>query len=204
MEIFNIRVYNLEESAVASGFAKVSKYPTASEFDAAVDLARKLGPESDHMKRLFRLASYGDGSGHKNALKGVQVCFNVTAPIKWWMQAQRYSHFDIVSSMSTQHRLKELIKTGTIRFSADTSMDVINRFFSFFYENEDATTAELSQSAPMGLELCAHISTNYLQLRTIWVQRHTHPLEEWKRFCEVIETLPYAEYLISNKQGGKQ
>ena len=202
MEIFSINVYDLEESAVASGFAKVSKYPTAPEFSAAVAQAKEEGINNDHIKRLIKLSSFADGSGHKNALKGIAVNFNVTAPIKWWMQAQRYSHFDIVSSMSTQHRLKELIKTGCIRFSKDTSLEVISSFFNYFYNNEDAPNSELSQAAPLGLELCSRITTNYLQLRTMWVQRHNHPLTEWQDFCKVIEKLPYAEYLICNKQGG--
>lgn len=199
MEIFNIRVYDLEESAVASGFPKLVKYPTAEEFSAAVLQVKKEGLENDHMKRLVRLASFEDGSGHKSALKGIIVNFNITAPVKWWMQAQRYNHFDIVSSMSTQHKLKELVELNTVRFSKDTSMEVIESFLHYVHQNKELSTAELSQASPMGIELCSRVTTNYLQLRTMWKQRHTHPLKEWQDFCKVIETLPYSTQLITNK-----
>jgi hypothetical protein len=49
----------------------------------------------------------------------------------------------------------------------------------------------------MGLELTARITTNYLQLKTIYAQRHNHKLEEWRDFCRFIESLPFAGELIA-------
>jgi hypothetical protein len=48
----------------------------------------------------------------------------------------------------------------------------------------------------MGYEMWMGISTNYLQLKTIYKQRRKHKLEEWKYFCDWIETLPQAKELI--------
>lgn len=43
------------------------------------------------------------------------------------------------------------------------------------------------------------ISTNYLQLKTIYSQRKSHKLKnDWGYFCDFIETLPLSE-LITNK-----
>ena len=53
---------------------------------------------------------------------------------------------------------------------------------------------------PMGYELWTRISTNYLQLKTMWNQRckHRHKLKDWEEFGEFIKTLPMAEELIIN------
>lgn len=50
---------------------------------------------------------------------------------------------------------------------------------------------------PMGFELWMAISTNYLQLKTIYNQRRTHKLYDWKDFCNWIETLPMSELITS-------
>ena len=51
-------------------------------------------------------------------------------------------------------------------------------------------------NCPMGIMLFMRVSTNYEQLRTIYLQRRNHRLPEWRDFCEWIKTLPYAKELI--------
>lgn len=50
-------------------------------------------------------------------------------------------------------------------------------------------------NVPVGLKLTARVSTNYLQLKTIYKQRHNHRLPEWREFCQWLETLPYHEWI---------
>ena len=60
----------------------------------------------------------------------------------------------------------------------------------------------LVSNCPQGIELFMRVSTNYLQLRTIYKQRKNHKLrEDWGAFCEWIETLPYANELIICENG---
>ena len=55
----------------------------------------------------------------------------------------------------------------------------------------------LVSNCPQGIELFMRVSTNYLQLRTIYKQRKNHKLrEDYGAFCNWIETLPYAKELI--------
>jgi hypothetical protein len=51
-------------------------------------------------------------------------------------------------------------------------------------------------NCPQGIMLFMRVSTNYEQLRTIYLQRHNHRLPEWREFCNWITTLPYASDLI--------
>ena len=49
---------------------------------------------------------------------------------------------------------------------------------------------EILYSNPCGFKLTAGMTTNYRQLKTIYHQRKTHRLPEWREFCAWIETLP--------------
>ena len=51
-------------------------------------------------------------------------------------------------------------------------------------------------NVPSGFELTARMTTNYQQLKTIYSQRKSHKLPEWKAFCNWIETLPCAKEFI--------
>lgn len=52
---------------------------------------------------------------------------------------------------------------------------------------------------PSGFELTARMTTNYRCLKNIYWQRCDHQLPEWREFCKWVETLPYANELILNK-----
>ena len=47
------------------------------------------------------------------------------------------------------------------------------------------------------------MTTNYRQLKTIYFQRRTHRLPEWRVFCELIETLPYADFITKINTDGE-
>ena len=58
---------------------------------------------------------------------------------------------------------------------------------------------EILYSNPCGFRLTARMTTNYRQLKTIYKQRKTHRLPEWRVFCKWVETLPYAEFITGEK-----
>lgn len=150
------------------------------------------------IKRMCRLANCQPNSGHGTALSGILIGANVTASVKWWEQFQRYHFKQITSSASTMHRLRAMMQNGTIKFNKNTNEAVISKFMALL-NDENVTDEQLVYSCPMGLELTARITTNYLALKTIWNQRHNHRLTEWRDFCKEIETLPYAAELILKK-----
>ena len=54
----------------------------------------------------------------------------------------------------------------------------------------------ITMTNPCGFKLTAGMTTNYRQLKTIYAQRRTHRLPEWREFCAWVETLPMAKELI--------
>lgn len=55
---------------------------------------------------------------------------------------------------------------------------------------------KIVSNLPQGIEKTWAITTNYLQLKTIYHQRKNHKLPEWHIFCEWIESLPFFKELI--------
>lgn len=192
MKISNIKIYDFEESIVASGLPMMAEYDgkwIAAEIE---NLAMCENVEDNpHFKRACKLAANPAGSGHNNFLSGIVVSMNVTATNVWWMQMERYHFVQIVSSQSKMHRLEKMAEGGNI----DSHCHPDTRFDGSVYD-EGMSFEELVYSCPMGLELTARITTNYLQLKTIWNQRHNHKLEEWRDFCGRIESLPFAKEFI--------
>ncbi|MDR2812974.1 MAG: hypothetical protein LBB05_04285 [Puniceicoccales bacterium] len=198
MKIDNVKVYDLEECIVASGLPMLSAY---DENEFAENVIQLKGDHSQnqsgkHITRVCKLASSPSASGHCNFLKGILVACNVTGTQAWWIQAGRYGHFVIDSSMSKMHRLKFMdLETCCHPKTSKIARQEIEKLAA----SDDIES--LIYACPMGLELTARINTNYMQLRIMYHQRKTHRLIEWHTFCHWIGSLPLAkELLIDGKE----
>ena len=47
---------------------------------------------------------------------------------------------------------------------------------------------EILYNIPSGFQLTARMTTNYSQLKTMYMQRHNHRLPEWREFCEYMKS----------------
>ena len=197
------RVYGLEDAIIASGFPKRSEAPSEEEYEGNIDalILGLHGTEKEkisHIKRAYTLGGASRGSGHDNFLKGILVSFNLNFTVKAWTEAERYHWFDIVSSMSSMHCLTKMDfgECFCERVTENTKNEM-KRLLQVWKENPTADNElNLLYNCPTGLRLMARISTNYLQLKTIYAQRKSHRLPEWQKFCKWIETLPLADKLI--------
>lgn len=196
------RVYGLESSIVASGFPKRSEAPSEKEYENNID-AVLLGlhykeEENSHLKRAFTLGGAPRGSGHDNFLKGIIVSFNLNFTVKAWTEAERYHWFDIVSSMSSMHCLTKMdFDECFCERVTENTRNEMKRLLQIWKEDPTAENElNLLYNCPTGLQLMARVSTNYLQLKTIYAQRKSHRLPEWREFCKWVETLPLADKLI--------
>lgn len=200
MIIKNTEVFNLMRAIKASyNPMSVGEIDTADVSDITDEV----------IKSRAKLGRAKNGSGHDNFLKGIMVCFDIKYSMKWTTQAQRYHWLDIISSQSKMHRLVKMAEQGLEEFKkcfADgTNAESINNCWKLlidFSEYQFADKEELRamfemavNSLPAGFEMWETISTNYLQLKTIYFQRKNHKLGEWRQFCEWIEGLPYFKEL---------
>jgi hypothetical protein len=180
MKITNVKIYDLEESLKASG------YPMLLNIDEA----------TEDYKRGQRLGKTKPGTGHNNWMKGVRVSFDITYSQYWSMQFQRYNHVDIVSSQSKMHRLCKMdISSQCNKYVSGESINNLQTIIRHYNDNPTKENyMYVISNCPMGLELTMRVSTNYLQLKTIYHQRKTHRLEDWSIFCKWVETLPQFKY----------
>lgn len=161
-------------------------------------LERNETNEKDFL-RATKLGSCRSGEGHDNYLKGIVVEFDVTAPLYWWKQAQRYHWFDFVSSQSTMHCLLKF--DASTQCVADTNKEILailsrikdeyNAIDDSEAEKKKAKWRELVASTPCGFCLGATMVTNYQQLKTMYQQRKNHKLVEWHEFCKWCDQLPH-------------
>ncbi len=177
MKITNTQVYGIEESVKASGYPMIK--------------------DNLSYYRMSRLGKCKPGTGHDCYLKGITVQADVTSPQYWWLQFQRYHFADIVSSESKMHKITQMdIKEQCNEYVEPEAIRTLERLIEE-YKNEgyDIARKELFQriiaNTPMGLMLKARITTNYLQLKTIYLQRKNHKLEEWHTFCDWVINLPH-------------
>ena len=188
LEVSNVAVYGLKESVIACRNAMRTEMPeyTDEEFEASLPRATKL-------------AQSAQGSGHQNFLCGIRVSFDVKYPGYWSPEFQRYHFADIVTSSSKMHRLVLMnMDTCFNKYVSRASKEQMKRLIAAYNETgsyEDFMT--VVSNCPMGVELFMRVSTNYLQLKTIYRQRRSHKLrEDWGAFCDFVEKLPYAKEFI--------
>ena len=180
--ISNVKVYGLDESI------RRAKYPKS------VDLA--------HLND--KLATCEMGTGHDNWLNGVIVQFDLDYTVKAWTEAERYHFLDFVSSQSTMHRIAQFdLDTQYDEHTDPRIIEIVKELRDRYIETGDPEDyLRLLMSNPCGFRLTAGMTTNYRQLKTIYAQRRTHRLPEWRTFCAWIETLPHAELITGGLSNG--
>lgn len=191
LQIENWKVYDLKESVIACRNAMriTPAQITDEEFNAS-------------MPRAIILANSPSGSGHQTFLSGIRVSFDIKYPNYISPELQRYHWIDIVSSSSKMHKLSSMdMDTCFNKYVTDESKEQMKRLVKKFNDTKSYEDFMVMLSnCPQGIELFMRVSTNYLQLRTLYRQRKTHKLkEDYGAVCEFIEKLPYAnEFIIGN------
>ena len=203
--ISNVKIYDLEETLVASGYAMISNYNDLwAETQAEVIRLETLEDELDtnpHYKRALRLTKAPLNSGHVSWAKGVVVNMDITFTNKAWIELQRYHFIDIITGQSCMHRISKF--NLDYAFNDYVDKNIIIHLKAIQKEYIDNPTPEnylkLLYSTPSGIYLTGRVTTNYLQLMNIYQQRHNHRLPEWRQFTQELLELPlFKELLIAN------
>ena len=209
MRLENVKVYDLEESMIASG------YPMRTELNEDV-ISEKV------IRRCMNLTKASNGNGaHGQWLTGVRVAFDLTCTNKMWVEAERYRFLEFVSSQSTMHRITkfnldnqycEYVDPRVVEIMKE-KVDTYNAFSEFApsetetveerMEKKKKLYLEVLYTNPAGFELTARLTTNYRCLLNIYIQRHDHRLPEWREFCKELLKLPFFIQLVDAYESGK-
>ena len=202
--ITNCRVYDLEETLVASGYAMIEDYDSKEASAQANTLILDNLDNNKHYKRALKLTKAPLNSGHVSWAKGVVVNMDITFTNKAWIELQRYHFIDIITGMSTMHRISKFNLNDAFNEYVDPHIIIHLKAIQKEYNNNPTKEnyLKLLYSTPSGLLMTGRVTTNYLQLMNIYQQRHNHRLPEWRAFCQqLVDELPlFKEFLIANGQ----
>ena len=122
------------------------------------------------MKLMSTLVKRGDE--HSKVLRGLIVYAEISAPRFWWVEADTYRiGSERLSSESTMHiQGKGLSTEELVKMKSELKEGTIQKRIQYF---------------------------SYQTLRRIYFQRRNHRLPMWHDFCKWIESLPFAEQLIT-------
>ena len=204
--ITNYNVYDLEQTLVASGYAMIEDYSEQEiikeQNTLILDIDTCAKDENRHVKRALKLSKAPLNSGHVSFAKGIVVNMDITFTNKAWIEFQRYHFADIITGMSTMHRISKFDLDEAFNEYTDpviiSRLEELQEMYNLTKDKEDYL--KLLYSTPAGLLMTGRVTTNYLQLMNMWQQRHNHRLPEWRQFCdELLEKLPlFKEFLIAN------
>ena len=220
IKVENIDVYGFEHAVRAmrnpmnSWDKSDSKYEwdeSDGKWDACewVDVDYVVGKaDIGLMRRLFKA-----GTEHRTYARMIYVWMDITAPLYWWKEMDRYGVGKSQVSTSTMHK----IHAKEFELSDFSCEHLIN----FHGEGEFSTMGiiinDLNWSREKYLEtknkeywwqMIQLLPSSYNQRRTVCMsyevvfkiikERTGHKLNEWNEFVEILKDLPYVKEIIED------
>jgi hypothetical protein len=155
------------------------------------------------MKKLVKA-----GTDHRKFLRMINVTVDITAPLYWWKEFDTYKVGTVRDSCSTMHKITA--KEFTIddfshehlfpgEYGEETPTDILqylicalNKFRELYLKSHDKNYWwQIIQLLPSSYNQRATVQLNYEVLLNMYHSRKNHKLDEWRTFCEWIESLPY-------------
>lgn len=172
--------------------------------------------ENDH-ELMMKLAK--GGSVHAKYRRMINVTLDITAPLYWWKEYDTYKVGTVANSCSTMHKihskeftlndfshehlyldsiemLVKIIK-GLNAYREDFLDCTVSKFFSVEECNQLKKEYwwQMIQLLPSSYNQKRTVQLNYEVLVGMYRDRKNHKLDEWRTFCEWIESLPYSELI---------
>lgn len=176
----------------------------------------------DLMRRLA-----AGGPVHAKYRRMMPVFVTINAPLYWWKEFDTYKVGTVANSCSTMHKIHEkeftlkdfshdhLIEGAFTEENAEYMenffdceydpgdtlglvIDVLNRARDLYLETNDKTYWwQMIQLLPSSYNQKRTVMLNYEVLHNIYISRREHKLDEWRKFCEWIENLPWFYTVIN-------
>lgn len=173
-----------------------------------------VGPNDlDLMKRLVRA-----GTDHRKFMRMITVYLDITAPLYWWKEFDTYKVGTVANSCSTMHKIhaKEFTLedfsyehvldetfTGEVipMVLLEATIKCLNENRAHYLSTKDKKYWwQMIQLLPSSYNQKRTVMLNYEVLANMYRSRKNHRLDEWREFCEWIETLPYSELITGNER----
>ena len=174
--------------------------------------------ENDH--RLM-MTLRNAGTDHRKFMRMLILYVDITAPLYWWKEFDTYKVGTVANSCSTMHKIHakeftmddfshehlDILAKETLR----NLVSILNGYREWYVDyNEDNLGVkgcpsrkdiwwQMIQLLPSSYNQKRTIMLSYETLANMYKSRKFHKLDEWREFCDWIETLPYSE-VITGKE----
>lgn len=184
----------------------------------------KIGPNDYSL--MTKLAA--GGPVHAKYRRMITVYVDVTAPLYWWKEFDTYKVGTVANSCSTMHRIADkeftledfscehldsdegavYVDTGDSFIDwEDSSLDIMKNIVIClnYHRNKYLKTKnkkywwQMIQLLPSSYNQKRTVMLNYEVLAGIYPMRKNHKLDEWRKFCRWIDSLPYSEIIIGGE-----
>lgn len=172
---------------------------------------------NDH-NLMMRLAA--GGSVHAKYRRMIVVYVDITAPLYWWKEFDTYKVGTVANSCSTMHKIhakefshgdfscEHLLEYDDLNWGdacplsvLDLTIRALNVYRKKFLDTSDNKYWwQMIQLLPSSYNQKRTVMLNYEVLAGIYPMRKDHKLDEWREFCEWIESLPYSEIITGIKE----
>lgn len=170
-----------------------------------------LGKNDEDLMTRLRNA----GTEHRKFMRMMPVYARITAPLYWYKEWDTYKVGTVTNSCSTMHKIaakeftlddfscEHLLADEPIPcrdYSALGMMNAtiynLNKFRDLYLQTKDKKYWwQMIQLLPSSYNQTRNVMMNYEVLANIYRQREDHKLDEWRKLCAWIKTLPYSELI---------
>ena len=164
------------------------------------------------LKLMRHLAK--SGPVHAKYRRMITVTCDITAPMFWWAEFDTYKVGTVRNSCSKMHKIhsKELLNED---FSCEgcreigswatlcfvTVQNTCNKLREKYNETKEKKYwRALIELLPESYNQRATVQLNYEVLAGMYYWRKDHKLDEWRMFCEWVESLPYSEIITGGNE----
>ena len=171
------------------------------------DCAYAVGPEDAQLMKNLVAA----GTDHSKFMRQIGVSMDITAPLYWWKEFDTYKVGTTANSCSTMHKIhekrfeREDLSIEHIHnceehhwmVTMDNIISSLNAAREKYLETKDKEYWwQMIQLLPSSYNQKRTVTLNYAVLRNQYHARKNHKLDEWRNYCQCIETmLPYFELI---------
>lgn len=219
IKVENTKTHGIDVAIRAMRHPKISYYKNDSYYDAERGFV--LGKNDlDLMQRLYK-----SGTEHRTYARMIQVWMDISAPLYWWKEMDRYTVGKSQVSASTMHKIHakeftlddfshEHLMPSSLNALEET-IDKLNYWRDIYInggESDEDPTGQYRRifepkNKDVWWQLIQLLPSSYNQKRTINMsyevvfkiirERSTHKLDEWREFCDILKKLPYVEDIIN-------
>ena len=173
--------------------------------DSVYDPEFRFGPNDLRLAKKL----HNGGPVHSKYKRYIIITMDITAPLYWWKEFDTYKVGTVANSCSTMHKIgaheftREMFSHEHLNATGlgllDTTIQFLNEErlkFEKSDEKDKDSWWQLIQSLPSSFNQKRTVQFSYENATSMYMWRHAHKQDEWRKLCKIIESFPYADDII--------